>query len=800
LIPSVASTAWVRGIVVNKINQDLNGHVQVADWSLGWTSGIRVDGVKVFDGQNRQILEVPHISTQLSLLNAVRGNYNIGQTVIDGLDFDAIRYADGSLNFQRLQKQSPPAAGTDSSTNTSASKAHPETEKKADEQKVRPERATKLPNVRGELKLVNCRGTVETIAIDPASHQEHHDMVKFTSIQGDVKIPDVNQTISDSLQVAETAGNSSGPAGKLDVNGQILLGQKGYLLPLDKMSGKQTVALSAIELAGLAPMAPSSITSLAGNTTGTVSLTLSPGQADVLEGQITSTNLKLGGPIVSGNTYTAQSATLTLPKSTATFSGGGSQPSAGNNAQPTTIALNNAAVAIRDIVLHKPDGDANVGNLDLGAKGLAISMGPAATKQPATTDQVRELQVDQLAAAISGARLTITGSILDPASTRRFQNMGADLNYDASKLWSLILPMLSKKDQAYFKDAQVAGTYTKHIAVDGSYPANDLNAIAHLVVGGDFTLDQFSGSGATLTQLDVPFTLNDGIFTIAVPGKPKGHDLPAPATLNGGTFDLGGISADLKDPHLRVAAPAGKKLLNNVSLNPAFAQLFGDWINNPMFVTANQAAGQLDITINQCTRFPLDDTVLENSPANDGILDLAIALNKVQLGNQTLSKISQQVSAVGVLGGNTPSIQSLQGDIPKLHVHIEHGITTEEMTMTFGQGQRPLNLNGTVTMATKQMNMTLDLPWHALGIQNAKQASFLSGNGLVIPLTGTISNPQFDAAKVVQENFAKQPQDLLKGLLGGKNANQSSSSQPSDDNNPINQLQDLLGGKKKKKK
>src|SRR5205085_1956444 len=52
LAPTIASTGWARSIVVNKINQNLNGHVQIASWSLGWTGGVKLDGIKVFDDQN----------------------------------------------------------------------------------------------------------------------------------------------------------------------------------------------------------------------------------------------------------------------------------------------------------------------------------------------------------------------------------------------------------------------------------------------------------------------------------------------------------------------------------------------------------------------------------------------------------------------------------------------------------------------------------------------------------------------------------------------------------------------------
>src|SRR5829696_7262458 len=58
LAPTIASTGPVRSLVVGQINKNVNGTVQIADWSLGWTSGIDVGGVKVFDENKMDILEI----------------------------------------------------------------------------------------------------------------------------------------------------------------------------------------------------------------------------------------------------------------------------------------------------------------------------------------------------------------------------------------------------------------------------------------------------------------------------------------------------------------------------------------------------------------------------------------------------------------------------------------------------------------------------------------------------------------------------------------------------------------------
>src|SRR5438477_10301068 len=72
LAPTIASTGPVRSLVVSKINSNLSGHAQIADWSLGWTTPTDIGGVKVYDANNVLILEVDHLKTDLTLLKALK--------------------------------------------------------------------------------------------------------------------------------------------------------------------------------------------------------------------------------------------------------------------------------------------------------------------------------------------------------------------------------------------------------------------------------------------------------------------------------------------------------------------------------------------------------------------------------------------------------------------------------------------------------------------------------------------------------------------------------------------------------
>ena len=126
------------------------------------------------------------------------------------------------------------------------------------------------------------------------------------------------------------------------------------------------------------------------------------------------------------------------------------------------------------------------------------------------------------------------------------------------------------------------------------------------------------------------------------------------------------------------------------------------------------------------------------------------------------------------------------------------------MTVTLGEHDRPLRLAGNMQLESKAMNMTLELPNALFGGGGGAMQSILP-NGIQLPVSGTISAPQFDVGAAVQKSLVgNNPQDLIQrlpGLLNNKkkapdNTNTPPTTQP-DDSNPLNQLQDLLNRKKK---
>jgi hypothetical protein len=445
---------------------------------------------------------------------------------------------------------------------------------------------------------------------------------------------------------------------------------------------------------------------------------------------------------------------------------------------------------IQEIRVVRNDVDVN----DLAIKGKPypekrLHVATVLTLQPTThVLYLKNLSVET--ASTKALALVAQGRILDLGSAQRIENvLTFDLDYDASQLLNLIVPVMSPDMQAKMKDAQASGKYKKHFEVRGAYPSGQEfgKAIQQVLATGDIQLDSFEGAGISLRKVDLPFVLGLGVLRIIYPDRPTGQNLPPAMELNGGTFNIGGSAVDLRGATPTLSILDNFPVLDNVSLNPILAAGTLGAVN-PLFVDAKAATGFANVRVLSCRDLPLDSSV--TSPNAAGTVSLDIAIRQLEISNEILQKLA------GVARMN---MTSLRGDIPSYHVSVEHGILDQNLLMTFAQGHRPLKLFGKVRLADKQLlPLTIDLPWKLFGIKGVpKGVEGFMPEGIEIPMTGTLTNPQFafDFNKFTQ-NAARK---AIPGILDGQN-DQQPSSQPAEQPDPLKQLQDLINRSQKKKK
>jgi hypothetical protein len=376
--PSIASTGPVRSFVLGKVNDNLNGRIEVADWSLGWTSGLKLNGVRVLDAAGEPMVQVASMTTQLTLLDAIRGRYALGETVIDGLDFRLRREADGQLNVAKLARAGAPAHPSPA---PAPQPAPGEAPKPAGEPAAPAGSAqaaaapTKLPNLSGNVTVRNSRGSFEDVVKKQS--------VQFPSIEGNVKIPDINQPIENALTVVAAAAD--GQRGTLKLGGSVDVVENNELR-IEAANVDETVELVGLGLPALAAfLPPGTIDTMRGDTNATVVVRMTAGQGGFVEAQLTSDGFAAGGPALKGDTLTARQLAITVPRTTIDMSSGlGAWTNwpirtGGDKPQPITIAL-----------VHEGHQDAVTLGLDATPQSL---MNLAENLKPAATGRV-DLGVD----------------------------------------------------------------------------------------------------------------------------------------------------------------------------------------------------------------------------------------------------------------------------------------------------------------------------------------------------------------------------------------------------------------------
>ena len=201
--PTILSTSPVRNFVVARINERLNGRVSVASASIGWTTGIRLTDVRVFDSADRQILRVGRFSADLSLFPLFRGRFHLGKTIIEDFDFLAERDTSGTYNFQKLIKRSGNG--------------------------VRPTivAPTRVPRFDGDFHLANGNGAFRDARTGRGFN--------FSAFAGDVKISDINAPIENSLKIGVATSGGTEVA-QFTADGTVQLAKDDALLAPQEMT------------------------------------------------------------------------------------------------------------------------------------------------------------------------------------------------------------------------------------------------------------------------------------------------------------------------------------------------------------------------------------------------------------------------------------------------------------------------------------------------------------------------------------------------------------------------------------
>jgi hypothetical protein len=500
-----------------------------------------------------------------------------------------------------------------------------------------------------------------------------------------------------------------------------------------------------------------------------------------------------------------------------------------------------------------------VGGVDLTDLSILQNGQPAASESTVTigNDLAANFKRDDLTLAdlsvvfaqSQALSVKAKGTIAD-WSIHRDLDLTADVQYDLAKLMPLVQPFLSPSVQAQLKGATIAGQHQSQFVLAGSYPAEDhlhrpltfQKSIKDVKLNGDLAVGTLTlpALGADVSNLTVPLTLREGIAKLAYPDNAP-QTMPAPATFNQGTLDLGGMSLDLTAAQPRFSSLPNKQLISSAKLNPVLMQVCGKLVGS-LFATAQQARGYLDVTIDKADGVALGDQLYSK---HSGSAKVTFSVRNLDMNNPIGSQMAGQVlgqlapALSSVLGGSsdtsgqdTSQADTFQGDIQNATIVLAGGVVTSNVVFNLqpssaaqanaGQGNdnsnpgdfdnsnqqpaagaqagagnkgakapppMPFKFNGTVRLSDQTQHLNMSLPPQFFGrmfsgkskVEDTLVTAF--PDGIPIVMAGTTSNPTIQAGDIGKQVLKSQANQLMNGGSGGLQ----------------NQLQQLLGGGKKKK-
>ena len=265
-LPTILSLAPMRSLIVSQANGYLNGKAEVASWSLGWFSPIRVEGVRVFDSKNAQVLELTKLETEATLLSLARQNFNLGKTTIIADATNVVVYPNGRSNLHDVFKLPAPGAPTAPKT--------PEPKTPAGE--------TKIPDVKIDLTL-DLRGGIQLV--DESGKSVTRVELRQGS-GGTVKIDDINAGVAPDLKLiydvdggAPSTVTITGTADAVENNS----------LDLPNLAAKIKLALANVDLGAAKPllaMAGVKDIEIAGLANGEINADLQKGESGGAKGEL----------------------------------------------------------------------------------------------------------------------------------------------------------------------------------------------------------------------------------------------------------------------------------------------------------------------------------------------------------------------------------------------------------------------------------------------------------------------------------------------------------------------------------
>jgi hypothetical protein len=278
LAPTILSAGPFKSMALGIVNDSIDGKVEVADWSLGWNSGITVNGLKLYDDKNTLLLQASRVRTELSLWKAITSGFSklaLGRTDVDNLDLTNIDIdPEGTPNIAKVAKG---------------------------KKKRAPKAASSPMEISGDIHVNNMTGNVTAAGMTQKVHINPSNL--------SIVLTGLNDPIKNDIQLAFSVDDPTHPGaasrpGSLALTGTADLFDQDKLR-LDTATAKEQLKLVNVDFAAANPflaIAQLKLT-LAGLANGAVDINLQGAANAAATGQITVKDFVAAGDALNGDQF-----------------------------------------------------------------------------------------------------------------------------------------------------------------------------------------------------------------------------------------------------------------------------------------------------------------------------------------------------------------------------------------------------------------------------------------------------------------------------------------------------------------
>lgn len=652
LAPTLAGSSLGRSIAASQVGRFIHGSAKIDAMSFGWLGGQKIGGVKVFDAQQALVLEVDRVETELSLLKAIRGDFSLGNTVVDvnltRLQVDPA----GNTNYQRLLKESPGSATPEPTGGGGA--------------------AGELPKVSGKI-TVKYRGTIEYVdRVGPGATPLAPPLI-IEPGQAVISVADINAAIDNTVAVALRVGERS--AGVIEIAGAIDVVENNRL-DLGTLSADQRVRLTGLDFGALTPLVKLAGLdgALQGLMHGQITLKADGLSRAALDGQLTITNFSAEGfPQLNGDRLRTSQVSIPIQVSRSPAPDGSA----------TVLKLEALRVDTPEVMI--------AAGAELNEQAL---LNAAAGKPPGADGWAH--------ATVAIKDLTALNQL------RRTLRLEDDVQITGGQL-SQTADLTLRRDKVFAKsrlDVDVAGTRAGlpvrlepvGASVDATYTpaANPLEGLSDVGVLLSSPFASLKGGGATLDKLD--FT---GEFDLA-----RLRD-QVRQFVNLGELDLGGrgsialgTKGELQAPDSDVAVSARVNLTGiDVRLPDLPAILIGALSAN-VDSTLRTAAGGGIARVGESRL-----TVTSGDTPDAKVLELVAATDDVDLATGSIAKFELTSLAVSSLPKLQQQFGAFVPALKKQGIEITDGQFYANLTGSFDGTTQTLRLTRPLEVSTPNLTV-----------------------------------------------------------------------------------------------